>query len=496
MTPAGGRPAGKPGRVRHRLQIAASFASAVIMLLVGIVSVYSLELAADFEGIVEHARGVDDSVTDVRTAAMRAHLAARAYVASDDTEALRRYRAATDELRSANEELSRLPLGFPAERSALDLLDERVDKLLTLLDQMIVGKQKGSPRIGEADVGSQMAAIDDVLDAAALLRRTVEGRHRSQRALLRSHLVVTEWVVAVGAGLSTAVALAAALALRRTLTLEREAERELSEHAWQLEAALEERARTLQELRDGERERERLIHQLERSNRDLDQFAYVTSHDLKAPLRGIANLASWIREDVPEEQLPAESRRHLELLQERVGRMEALIDAILQYSRAGRIRAEPETVDVGQLVHETIDLVATGDRVVFRVAEGLPEIITYRMILQQALLNLLANASKFADQADPRVRIDWRDAGAFVELTVGDNGEGIDPVCQTQIFKIFQTLGRDKYLEGTGIGLAVVKKTAEVVGGSVRVVSEPGDGATFVLRWPKDATKYDRVKQV
>jgi PAS domain S-box-containing protein len=229
---------------------------------------------------------------------------------------------------------------------------------------------------------------------------------------------------------------------------------------------------------------------LERSNRELDQFAYVASHDLKAPLRGIANLAQWIEEDLGD-RVAGESREHMRLLKGRVHRMGALIDGILAYSRAGRVRVTPERVDLGAAAREAAELVAPPAGARVEVADDLPPVVAERVPLQQVLLNLVGNAVKFASahRADAVVRVGWRDAGECVELRVSDNGPGIAPEFHDRIWGIFQTLQARDRVEGTGIGLSVVKKIVEARGGRAWVESEPGAGATFVVTVPKVARR-------
>jgi PAS domain S-box-containing protein len=224
----------------------------------------------------------------------------------------------------------------------------------------------------------------------------------------------------------------------------------------------------------------------EEAYRELDQFAYVASHDLKAPLRGIANLAQWIQDDLGQ-HLGAESAEHMRLLQGRVRRMEALIDGILAYSRAGRAPSRPESVDVGQLVHDVVELLAPGESVTTELPAEMPTVESERVPLQQVFMNLIGNAVKFtrAARPDPVVRVTWRDSDDAHEFSVSDNGPGIAPEYHERIWGIFQTLeARDK-VEGTGIGLSVVKKIVEARGGRVWLDSSPGAGATFHFTWLK-----------
>ena len=244
------------------------------------------------------------------------------------------------------------------------------------------------------------------------------------------------------------------------------------------------RKRVEDELRRRAEELARLTDALQRSNRELDQFAYITSHDLKAPLRGIANLSRWIEEDL-QEHITGESRQHLDLLRGRVHRMEALIDAILEYSRVGRVRARPERVDVAEMLRETIDLLSPPEGFRVEVEGAMPTLHTERMRLQQVFMNLVSNAVKHHHRKDGRVRIGVEDAGDMWRFSVSDDGPGISARFHEKVFVIFQTLeARDK-VEGTGIGLALVKKIVESQGGSVTLESDEGKGATFRFTWPK-----------
>ncbi|MDO8502634.1 MAG: CHASE3 domain-containing protein [Gemmatimonadaceae bacterium] len=240
-----------------------------------------------------------------------------------------------------------------------------------------------------------------------------------------------------------------------------------------------------------EAERNQLMKALARSNQELDQFAYVASHDLKAPLRGIANLSQWIEEDLGE-RLGGENKSQMEMLRGRVHRMEALIDGILQYSRAGRAKARPEDIDTGALVKDVVELIAPPKETKVQIATDMPTVSAERIPLQQVFMNLIGNAMKHTGNVNPLIEIGWSDAGLFYEFLVRDNGQGIAPQYHERIFGIFQTLeARDK-VEGTGIGLSVVQKIVEARGGRVWVESEVGKGARFKFLWPK-AKSRERV---
>lgn len=260
---------------------------------------------------------------------------------------------------------------------------------------------------------------------------------------------------------------------------------QLEEQAAELEAQTEELQTALSEAEGARDAAELATAAMTEAYRELDQFAYVASHDLKAPLRGISNLAQWIQDDLGE-QLAGDSVEHMRLLQGRVRRMEALIDGILVYSRAGRNMKEAEPVDTGVLVREVIELLAPPANATLQIADGLPTVPAERVRLQQVFLNLLGNALKYAGavRPDPVIRVEWRGAGEFVEFTVYDNGPGIAPEFHERVWGLFQTLEPRDKVEGTGIGLSLVKKIVETRGGRVSLDSRPGGGAAFHFTWP------------
>jgi signal transduction histidine kinase len=225
--------------------------------------------------------------------------------------------------------------------------------------------------------------------------------------------------------------------------------------------------------------------ELQRSNQDLDQFAYIASHDLKAPLRAIDHLSTWVMEDVGH-LLPDRSREHLLKMRSRIKRMEGLLDDLLTYSRAGRFRGEASLVDTNELVARVIDTVSAPDNFTVVVEGELPTLFTYAAPLETVLRNLVNNAIKHHDKPTGNVRIWATEMDSWVEFAVADDGPGIDPAFHDRIFQMFQTLRPRDQVEGSGIGLAVVDKIIINVGGIITVDSVPGQGATFRFTWPRD----------
>jgi len=224
--------------------------------------------------------------------------------------------------------------------------------------------------------------------------------------------------------------------------------------------------------------------ELESANRELQDFAYAVSHDLKAPLRAINQLAGWINADYGE-VLGPDGTTHLVLLMGRVRRMHRLIEGILQYSRIGRVREKKKEVDLDFLAREVIDLVSPPQCINITIENRLPVILGEQTRLTQLFQNLLDNAIKYMDKTNGKVIIACLEQDTQWMFRVSDNGPGIEEKYYEKIFQIFQTLAPRDETESTGIGLALVKRIVETTGGSIWVESEFGKGATFWFTIPK-----------
>jgi signal transduction histidine kinase len=243
---------------------------------------------------------------------------------------------------------------------------------------------------------------------------------------------------------------------------------------------ISERVRTEERLKEQSEE-------LLRSNNELEQFAYIASHDLKAPLRAIKSLAEWIAEDVAATG-SKETRDNLALLQARTERLENLLSGLLEYSRVGLSKADPEDVDTGRLVAEIIEYLAPPPAFVVECRGGMPVLRAAKAPLEHIFQNLISNALKHHDRDHGTVVVSARDLAMFAEFTVQDDGPGIDPAYHERIFGMFQTLRPRDEVEGSGVGLAIVKKAVEKNGGSIKVESAPPRrGTAFVFTWRKSA---------
>ncbi|WP_017314586.1 PAS domain S-box protein [Mastigocladopsis repens] len=223
---------------------------------------------------------------------------------------------------------------------------------------------------------------------------------------------------------------------------------------------------------------------LKKRNDELDQFAYVASHDLKAPLRAIASLSEWMEEDLAD-ILPEENQHQMRLLRGRVRRMESLINGLLEYSRVGRTQTPSVMVNVTALLREVIDLLDPPQTFTIEVEPGMPIFEAKRVPLQQVFSNLIGNAIKHHSRPDGYVKVSVKDQGHYYEFAVCDDGPGIAPEYHNKIFNIFQTLEARDQKESTGVGLAIVKKIIETEAGTMTMKSQVGVGSTFSFTWLK-----------
>jgi len=251
--------------------------------------------------------------------------------------------------------------------------------------------------------------------------------------------------------------------------------------AERLRLALQENSLALARLRIGA---------LEKANEELDRVTYVVSHDLRTPLRAIGSLNDFIEEELKSGNLEL-ALQHAQTMRTRVLRLDALILAILSYARAGQSKQPPREVDVGAVVKNAIDLSGAPPSVTIEVTTPMPRLLTQETPLQQVFLNLVGNALKYGiEDGAGRIEIGARDRGGAWEFWVKDFGPGIAAEHLDRVWSLFSRLQRDG--DGTGIGLAVVRRIVDAQGGRVWVRSVPGEGATFWFSWPDVPHHADR----
>ncbi|MCY7366988.1 MAG: PAS domain S-box protein, partial [Chamaesiphon sp.] len=234
---------------------------------------------------------------------------------------------------------------------------------------------------------------------------------------------------------------------------------------------------------------------IELRNQELHRFSHTVSHDLKAPLRGFSNLATWISEDLPPTVDP-DIFANLDLMRARIARMNSLIDGLLEYARVGSTSTSLATFSVEQLLAEIVDSLSIPDSFVVELPADLPPITTHPVLLSQVLANLIGNAYKHHDspgetlreRTDGRIQVTAQPDAKLWTFRVTDNGRGIAPENQAEVFDIFKTLS-DTDQNSTGIGLSIVKKLVETHGGEITLESQLGVGTTFNFTWMPEQTR-------
>lgn len=224
--------------------------------------------------------------------------------------------------------------------------------------------------------------------------------------------------------------------------------------------------------------------ELESKNKDLNQFAYIVSHDLKAPIMGIKTVLTWIDEDMGERLNPQVKEYH-QIIRGRLSRMENMISGILDLSRIGRQQKPKERVEIKELLEEIVENIVPPPGIKVHIAPDMPTLMAERVYLQQIFTNLMGNAVKYHHTKQGNIWLSCEDLGSSYRFSVADDGPGIDPAYHKKIFEVFQTLRERDAFESTGIGLSIVKKIIEEKGGAIHVESEPGNGANFIFTWPK-----------
>ena len=237
-----------------------------------------------------------------------------------------------------------------------------------------------------------------------------------------------------------------------------------------------------QELSIANQSLSKLNAELTQKNQDLDDFTHTVSHDLKEPLRAVRNLSDWIVEDLA---LPADSKsaQHVVLMQDRIERMRSLIDHLLAYAKAGRTQEKKKTVNVSDLIAETVDSIGIPPEFKVVADDSLPTLQTEQLLLKQVFSNLISNSYKHHTDANGKVVISAEPApdGRY-RFIVQDDGPGIAPEYQKRIFNLFHTAKSDRP-DSTGIGLSIVQKIVERKGGKLELASKPGEGSTFSFTW-------------
>lgn len=247
---------------------------------------------------------------------------------------------------------------------------------------------------------------------------------------------------------------------------------------------ISERKKSAQRLLEHQSALEKANRHLAKINKELETFAYVASHDLKSPLRGIVQLSSWIEDDLLAQDY-AELPNHMRLMKSRIQRMEKLLDDLLLFNRAGRNNGKLTQVNVSEMATEVFNSQNIRPGIRLELTGELPTFTTFSTPFEQVLRNLFSNALKHHDREMGVVTLTCSDVSSeFYEFSVSDDGPGIPEQYQQRVFAMFQTLKTRDEVEGSGMGLALIQKIVEAYGGTITLTSE-GRGTCFTFSWPK-----------
>lgn len=235
-----------------------------------------------------------------------------------------------------------------------------------------------------------------------------------------------------------------------------------------------------------EMKRDQLVQELADVNHELNDFATIVSHELKAPLRAIGSLAGWLVADYAD-KFDEQGKERANLLISRVRLLHGLVCRILEYSRAGLAREERSQVDFNHLVSKTIEMLSPPKNITIRVADKLPTLLCQKARFEEVFHNLLDNAIKFMDKPAGEIRVGCVAEGEYWKFSVADNGPGIEEKYFEKIFKLFETLNARGTSESTGFGLALVKKIVEMYGGRIWVEATLGQGSVFYFTVKREA---------
>ena len=481
-----------------------------VLLLTAAASFWTIRGLSVQTNQVEHTYKVLQEVETITASLKDAQAGTRGYLLTGDTAYLRPYSIATNQLPTSLARVQALTADNPPQQARLDSLRQLVEQEFHILRPLTEVRNSRSTSLMQTLLDTDRQTLRQVRQLHGRIREN-EMHLLAQRSALQDVFErATPIVVLVSAVLAVLIVVWLMTKIAKELTDNRRLQDELANINAEVSRRIAQ-IRTLAEqvvqgdytvkISDSAADNlgglatslnrmtqtlDASFGALEKRNRELDQFAYVASHDLKAPLRGVTTIVKWIEEELAAELSP-QLRTYLDQMKGRLSRLEDLINGLLAYARVGRTAQTRESVVVAQLLAEVAELVVPPD-FTLHLGPDMPTFVTDRLGLQQVFTNLLSNAVKYHQRGAGHLAVTCQDVGKCYEFRVQDDGPGIAPEYHQKIFLLFQTL-RDRHTaESTGIGLSIVQKIIDEHQGTIRVESAPGQGAAFLFTWPKQVS--------
>ncbi len=450
------------------------FVGLALLTVIVLASVIPELTAMEVRKKLNNALNLEQDLGELLTLTQDAESGQRGYLLTGDSEYLKPYLVAKSRYDPVLNKISREILRDTVQQARVERVRDQIDNKFAELSTSITLLKRGDTLAlnGLLRTNRGLNAMDSIRYVVGLLRET-EVRdirvRQAQLAQLSTITTILRFIGVLGVGLVFYYIYTQLRPLFETITD--------SNHRLKEENL--ERRRVEEKNRD-------LIESLNAKNRELDQFAYIASHDLREPLRTVSNYIEVLSEDHGD-RLPADGQEYLATIHRATERMEALIDTLLLYSRIGRSE-DAVRVPLRQSVTEALENLA------LRVEESnakitlgdLPSVEGYPVALRQLFQNLLANALKFHQPGQPpRVEIRGECMRNRVRVYIKDHGIGMNKADQEKVFELFTRLENSQIQEGEGIGLAFCQKIVQLHQGTIVVESDPGLGCTFIVTIPR-----------
>lgn len=473
------QPEGEPEREDRglRARILVGYATALILLLfIAIASQLAIARSNETERLVTRALRARAQIEELYSHVKDVQRGQRGFVITGDESYLGPYFAGKGSLPAKLGALRGL-LNDAAQLQRLSDLEPLIQRQLQVQARFVVVRREKGMRaaVEQVRAGEGERGMTEIHERVFELQRFQDELLRKRAEVSRRTATLTSRINAAGILLAIAIAVIGLVTVFRGLRARERAEDDIQE----LNRALSERGRSLAAVND----------QLTEVNGELEAFSYSVSHDLRAPLRHMTGFAQILREDFAA-SLPQEAQGYLAKIQRSAGQMGTLIDGLLNLSRLGRAELVRAEVDLNRLVQEGREMVSadSGNRRVEWRVEPLPVVIGDPGLLRQVLVNLLANALKYSrNRAPARIEVGQTETGGTRAIFVRDNGIGFDMNFAGKLFGVFERLHASSEFEGTGIGLATVRRIIVRHGGRIWAESAPGQGATFYFTLPHQA---------